>query len=348
MKLHSLAFAAFGTFAAALATVPAAAGDITGAGASFPAPVYAAWGGEFKAKTGTALNYQAIGSGGGQTQITNRTVDFGASDAPMAADKLEAAKLLQFPTVIGAVVPIVNLDGIEANKLKISGDVLAEIYLGKITKWNDEKIAALNKDVTLPDADIAPVYRSDGSGTTYVFTSYLADVSADWKGTVGAATSVQWAAGTGAKGNDGVAGSVKNTKGAIGYVEYVYAANNALTTVELQNKAGKFVKPEVPAFKAAAEKADWVGAKNFAVSMINQAGDAAWPITSATFILLPKDPKDAAQSAAVMKFFEWAYKDGGPIAEKLHYIPLPAAVVADVHKAWKAEIKAADGKAVFN
>ena len=348
MKLHTLAFAAFGSIAVTLAAVPAMAGDITGAGATFPAPVYTAWAGEFKAKAGVALNYQAIGSGGGQTQITNRTVDFGASDAPMAADKLEAAKLLQFPTVIGAVVPIVNLDGIEANKLKLSGEILADIYQGKITKWNDEKIVALNKDLTLPDADIAPTYRSDGSGTTFVFTSYLANVSADWKGSVGAATSVQWPAGTGAKGNDGVAGSVKNTKGAIGYVEYVYAANNALTTVELQNKDGKFVKPDVAAFKAAAEKADWAGAKNFAVSMINQSGDAAWPIVSATFILLPKDPKDPAQSATVMKFFDWAYKDGGAIAEKLHYVTLPEGVVKDVRKAWAAEIKGADGKAVYN
>ena len=347
MRLSFLALAASVALSSTIAATAAYAGDITGAGGTFPAPVYNAWAADYKTKTGNAVNYQAIGSGGGQTQITNRTVDFGASDAPMAADKLEAAKLLQFPTVIGAVVPIVNLDGIAANQLKISGEVLAAIYLGNITKWNDEKIAALNPGVTLPDADIAPVYRSDGSGTTYVFTSYLADVSADWKGTVGAATSVQWAAGTGAKGNDGVAGSVKNTKGAIGYVEYVYAANNALTTVELQNKAGKFVKPEVAAFKAAAEKADWTGAKNFAVSMINLDGETAWPITSATFILLPKDPKDAAQSATVMQFFDWAYKDGGTVADKLHYIPLPKAVTDEVRKAWKAEIKA-DGKAVYN
>jgi phosphate transport system substrate-binding protein len=346
VKLALFAFAAAGTLACSLTITAASAADITGAGASFPAPVYTAWGGEFKAKAGTALNYQAIGSGGGQTQITNRTVDFGASDAPMAADKMEAAKVLQFPTVIGAVVPIVNLDGIAPDQLHLTGDVLAQIYLGKITKWNDEKIVALNKGVALPDADIAPVYRSDGSGTTFVFTSYLANVSPDWKD-VGAATSVQWPTGTGSKGNDGVAGSVKNTKGAIGYVEFVYAANNALTTVQLENKAGKMVKPEVEAFKAASEKADWKGAKNFAVSMVNLDGDKSWPITSATFILLPKDPKDAAQSAEVMKFFDWAYKDGGPTAEKLHYITLPAAVVDEVRKAWKAEIKSADGKAIY-
>jgi phosphate transport system substrate-binding protein len=346
VRLSIIAAAAVATLAA-VAPLGALAADITGAGATFPAPAYTAWAAEYKAKTGNGLNYQAIGSGGGQTQITNRTVDFGASDAPMAADKLEAAKLLQFPTLVGAVVPIVHIEGIESNKLKLNGEVLAEIYLGTITKWNDPKIVALNEGVTLPDADIAPVYRSDGSGTSYVFTSYLSAVSQSWKDDVGAATSVQWPTGAGAKGNDGVAGTVKNSNGAIGYVEYVYAAKNGLTTVQLQNKAGKFVSPSAETFKAASAAADWKGAKNFAASMINMDGEATWPIVSATFVLLPRDPKDPAQSAEVVKFFDWAFKEGGKSAETLHYIPLPGEVVTSVRDAWKSEVKGADGKPVY-
>lgn len=328
-------------------TAPVLAGDFTGAGATFPAPVYGAWGADYKAAAGSALNYQAIGSGGGQTQILNRTVDFGASDAPMAPEKLESGKLLQFPTVVGSVVVIVNLDGIAADQLKLSGPVVADIYLGKITKWNDPAIAKLNPDVKLPDLAILPVYRSDGSGTTFVFTAYLNAVSTEWKGKVGSATSVKWEAGNGAKGNDGVAGSVKNAKGSIGYVEYVYASANALTTTQLQNKAGKFVKPTVPAFQAAAAAADWDKAKNFDASMIDTAGDTAWPIVSATFILLPKDPKDAAQSAEVMKFFDWAFKSGDAAAEKLHYIALPGAVKDRIRKAWTAEVKDASGAPIW-
>lgn len=328
-------------------TVPAVAGDFTGAGATFPAPVYAAWGADYKAKSGNALNYQAIGSGGGQTQILNRTVDFGASDAPMAPAKLESGKLLQFPTVVGSVVVIVNLDGVKADELKLTGPVLADIYLGKIAKWNDPAITKLNPGLKLPDLAILPVYRSDGSGTTFVFTSYLSAVSGDWKGKVGAATSVKWAAGNGAKGNDGVAGTVKNAKGALGYVEYVYASANALTTTELENKAGKFVKPTVPAFQAAAAAADWATAKNFDASMIDTAGETAWPIVSATFILLPKDPAEPAASLEVMKFFDWAYTNGDKAAEDLHYVALPAAVKDRVRAAWAAEIKDASGAAIW-
>ncbi|MFT0859614.1 phosphate ABC transporter substrate-binding protein PstS [Ancylobacter sp. G4_0304] len=321
------------------------AADINGAGASFPAPVYQAWAAAYKAKTGTGLNYQSIGSGGGQNQIVNRTVDFGASDAPMKDDKLEAANLLQFPTVIGSVVAIVNIDGVET--LTLDGATIADIYQGKITKWNDPKIAALNKGVTLPDTMIVPVYRSDSSGTSFVFTSYLADSSAGWKSDVGAATSVQWPTGAGAKGNEGVAGTVKNTKGAIGYVEFIYAAANKLAAADLVNKAGKVVKPSVPAFMEAAAAADWKNAKNFAASMINTAGEGAWPITSATYILLPKNPTSAAQSAEVIKFFDWAYgAEGDAVAEKLHYIALPDSVVADIKKAWASEVKA-DGKPVW-
>lgn len=336
-----------GIAAVCLVATPTFAVDITGTGATFPAPVYAAWAADYKAATGSSVNYQGIGSGGGQTQITNRTVDFGASDAPMAAEKLLAAKLLQFPAVIGAVVPIINVEGLAVDQLKLTGPVLAEIYLGKITQWNDPVIAKLNSGVKLPDMAIVPVYRSDSSGTTYVFTDYLSTISPAWKTAVGAATSVQWAAGAGAKGNDGVAGMVKNTAGAVGYVEYVYAANNALTTVSLENKSGAFVAPTVKSFQAAADGADWAGAKNFAVSMIDAPEKAAWPIVSATFILLPTDPKDAAKSAEVMKFFDWAYKDGTATAEKLHYVPLPAAVIGAVRAAWTAGVKGTDGKAIY-
>jgi phosphate transport system substrate-binding protein len=339
-----ISLAAVGVVATSL---PALAVDFTGAGGTFPAPVYAAWATQYKAKTGSSLNYQAIGSGGGQTQITNRTVDFGASDAPMDGDKLANAKLLQFPTVIGSIVPIVNLDGIKANELKLSGAVLADIYLGNITNWNDKAIAALNVGVKLPDLDILPVSRSDGSGTTYVFTSYLSDVSPEWKTKAGFGTSVKWPVGDGSKGNDGVAGTVKNTKGAIGYVEYVFAASNNLTTAQLQNKAGKFVAPTVPAFQAAAAAADWDHAKDFAASMINTSADTAWPIVSATYLLLPKNPTDAAKSAEIMKFMDWAYTDGDKTAEDLHYIALPKDVKDRVRAAWKADVKDSSGAAIY-
>ena len=322
------------------------AANINGAGASFPAPVYQAWAAAYKEKTGDGMNYQSIGSGGGQNQIVNRTVDFGASDAPMKDDKLESANLLQFPTVIGSVVAIVNIEGVDS--LVLDGEILADIYQGKITKWNDEKIVALNKGTTLPNIAVVPVYRSDSSGTSFVFTSYLNDVSADWKSNVGAATSVQWPTGAGAKGNEGVAGTVKNTRGAIGYVEFIYAAANNLAAADLVNKAGKTVKPTTETFMEAAAAADWKGAKNFAASMVNTAGENAWPITSATYILLPKNPTSAEQSAAVIKFFDWAYtSEGDAIAEKLHYIPLPDSVVTQIEAAWKAEVKV-DGKPVWN
>ncbi|WP_428032370.1 phosphate ABC transporter substrate-binding protein PstS [Ancylobacter sp.] len=344
MKFTHLLGAAALSFGAVFSGAAFAA-DINGAGASFPAPVYQAWAAAYKEKTGTGLNYQSIGSGGGQNQIVNRTVDFGASDAPMKDDKLESANLLQFPTVIGSVVAIVNLG--EDHALTLNGDIIAQIYQGKITKWNDPQIVALNKDAKLPDIAIVPVYRSDSSGTSFVFTSYLASASADWKSGVGAATSVQWPAGAGAKGNEGVAGTVKNTKGAIGYVEFIYAAANKLATTDLVNKAGKVVKPDTKSFMEAAGAADWKGAKNFAASMVDTAGEGAWPITSATYILLPKNPTNAAQSAEAIKFFDWAYgPEGDAIAEKLHYIPLPDAVAAEVRKAWTTDVKA-DGKAVW-
>src|SRR5262249_32499852 len=264
---------------------------------------YTKWGEAAKAAAGIELNYQAIGSGGGQNQILNRTVDFGASDAPMDPAKLESGKLLQFPTVMGAVVVIVNIPDVKADQLKPTGELVADICRGKITKWNDPKIVELTRDLKLPSLAIAPVHRADGSGTTFVFTSYLSAVSPDWKSKVGAATSVNWPAGAGAKGNDGVAATTQNTRGGIGYVENAYATQNKLVTTQLRNKAGHFVEPAMANFSAAAANADWAGAKNYAVSLIDQPGDKTWPIASATFILLPKDPKDPARSANVLKFF---------------------------------------------
>ncbi len=316
--------------------LPAAAqNQITGAGATFPAPVYAKWGEAAKSAIGVELNYQAIGSGGGQNQITNRTVDFGASDAPMDSAKLQSANLLQFPMVMGAVVPIVNLPGMATNQVKLTGDLLAEIYLGKITKWNDPKIAAINNGVALPSLAIAPVYRADGSGTSFVFTSYLSAASPDWKSQVGAGTSVKWPAGAGARGNDGVAGTVKNTRGAVGYVENAYATQNSLTTTQLRNKSGAFVAPTAAAFQSAASAGNWGGAQNFAVDLIDQPGATSWPIVSATFLLVPRDPKDPARAANVLKWVDWAYNNGAPIATQLEYIPLPKPVQDSVRAAWR-------------
>jgi len=321
--------------------------QITGAGATFPAPVYSAWGEAAKAAIGVELNYQAIGSGGGQNQILNRTVDFGASDAPMAPDKLESGKLLQFPTVMGAVVPIVNIPGVKPGELKLTGEILADIYLGKITKWNDPKLVEMNRDMKLPSTAIAPVYRADGSGTTFVFTSYLSAVAPDWRQAVGANTSVKWVVGNGSKGNDGVAATVHQVRGGVGYVEYAYAAKNGLTTTQLRDHDGMFVAPTPETFAAAAGNADWASAKDYAVSIVDQPGKDSWPIVSATFIELPKDPKDPARGAAVMKFFDWAYKDGAPMATKLEYIPLPTAVQDAVRGNWRSEIKGPDGAALY-
>jgi phosphate transport system substrate-binding protein len=341
-----LAIAVAGTVIAA-ETPAQAQQEITGAGATFPAPVYTAWGTAAKTAIGVVLNYQPIGSGGGQNQILNRTVDFGASDAPMAPEKLQSGNLLQFPAVMGAVVPIVNLPGVQPNALKLTGELLAEIYLGKITKWNDPKLVEMNRGVKLPGSAIAPVYRADGSGTTFVYTSYLSAASPDWKAKVGASTSVAWPAGNGAKGNDGVAATVRQVHGGIGYVEFAYAAQNHLTTAQLRNKSGRFVAPTLDNFKAAAASADWGSAKNYAVSLIDLPGETTWPIVSATFIELPKDPKDPARSAAVMKFFDWAYKNGLEIAAQLQYVTLPEAVEDSVRAAWRSEIKGPDGQPIY-
>jgi phosphate transport system substrate-binding protein len=343
MKLAITALAA----CLAAFTCAAQAQQITGAGATFPAPVYVKWGEAAKAATGIELNYQAIGSGGGQNQIINRTVDFGASDAPVDPAKLEQNRLLQFPSVMGAVVPIVNLPGIEPNQLKLPSELLADIYLGKIAKWNDPRLVEANRGVKLPNKAIAPVYRADGSGTTFVFTSYLSAVSPDWKAQVGASTSVKWVVGNGAKGNDGVAATVKQVQGGIGYVEYAYAKQNKLTTTQLRNKAGQFVSPTLAAFTEAANSGDWRGAPNYAVNLIDTAGAEAWPIVSATFILLPKNPADPARSANVIRFFDFAYRNGGEIAKELDYIALPAGVQDAVRASWRASIKGPDGAAVW-
>jgi len=310
---------------------------ITGAGATFPNPVYQKWGEAARGPTGLSLNYQSVGSGAGQAQIRNRTVDFGASDAPMTAEQLVQNNLLQFPSVMGSLVAIVNIPNIADNQLKMTGEVLADIYLGKITKWNDPVIAELNRGVTLPNLAIAPVYRADGSGTTYVWVSYLAAVSPEWKQKVGVATSVKWPAGTGARGNEGVAGTVRNTRGAIGYVENAYAIQNKLVATQIRNKAGNFVSPTPEAFIVAAQNADW-SVPNFAADLIDTHGAASWPIVSPTFILLPKNPTDAERSRNVMRFFDWAYKNGDSIAKELEYTPLPNAVKDQIRVAWAREI----------
>ncbi|UFN50985.1 phosphate ABC transporter substrate-binding protein PstS [Roseomonas sp. OT10] len=308
--------------------------QITGAGASFPNPVYQRWGEAAKAK-GIQLNYQSVGSGAGVNQIKNRTVDFGASDAPLTEAQLAEAKLVQFPSVMGAVVAIVNLPGIAEDQLMLTGEILADIYAGKVTKWNDPKLVEMNRGVTLPNLAIAPVYRADASGTSFVFTSYLSAVSPSWKSSPGAGTSIRWPAGAGARGNEGIAGTVRNTRGAIGYVESAYATQNKLATVQLRNKAGKFVKPTTETFMAAAANADW-SVPGMAASIIDQPGDASWPIVSPTFILVPADPQDAARARGVLTFFDWAFREGSTIAKELEYIPLPETVQNQARATWAA------------
>ena len=317
----------------------ARAQQLTGAGSSFAAPIYGAGAEAAAAATGIKLNYQAIGSGAGINQINNRTVDFGATDMPVKSADLKAHNEMQFPAVIGGVVVIVNIPGVAPGQLKLDGPTLAGIYLGDILKWNDPKLAAMNPGVKLPSLAIAPVYRADGSGTTFVWTDYLSKLSPDWQSKVGAGTSVKWPAGTGAKGSDGVAGTVKNIAGAIGYVESAYAEKNKLVTTQLRNKAGSFVSPTIEAFTAAAASADFTKAEDFAVDLNDQPGAASWPIESATFVLVPMDAKDPAQTALVTKFFEWGFSSGDEVAKGLLYVPLPAAVKASIRAAWKSQLK---------
>jgi phosphate transport system substrate-binding protein len=321
----------------------AMAADITGAGATFPYPVYAKWAEAYKKDTGTGLNYQSIGSGGGIKQIKSKTVDFGASDMPLPPAELEKDGLTQFPTVMGGVIPVYNLPGIEAGAIKVTGELLADIYLGTVAKWNDPAIAKLNPGVKLPDQPITVVHRSDGSGTTFIFTNYLSKVSSKWKGEIGEGTAVKWKTGIGGKGNEGVAGYVKNTTGAIGYVEYAYAVQNKLTYTMMQNKAGKFVKPDSAAFQAAAANADWSKAPGFALLLTDQPGDTSWPITGATFILMHKKQDKPDRAAEVLKFFDWAYAKGDKMADELNYVPMPDSVVKLIQASWTKEISGGNG-----
>jgi phosphate transport system substrate-binding protein len=323
----------------------AAAGGISGAGATFPAPLYAAWAAKYKTETGTALNYQAIGSGGGIKQIEASTVDFGASDKPLKPEDLDKAGLYQFPAVMGGIVPLVNLAGVEPGKLKLSGPLLADIFLGKVTSWNDPAIAALNPGLKIPALPITVVHRSDGSGTSFLFTTYLSSQSPEWASKVGGSDAVEWPVGVGGKGNDGVAAFVKQTVGSIGYVEYAYAKKNGGTYALLKNKAGNFPAPEAAAFSAAAASADWTKAPGNYILLLDQPGADAWPLTGATFILVHKTQGDAAKGAAVLKFFDWAYKSGDADAASLDYVPMPDSVKTTVRQQWSAI--QAGGKPVY-
>ncbi|MGA9457253.1 MAG: phosphate ABC transporter substrate-binding protein PstS [Pseudolabrys sp.] len=334
-------------FIAAAAFVPANAADISGAGATFPYPIYAKWADAYKKETGNGLNYQSIGSGGGIKQIKAKTVTFGATDAPLPGKELDETGLAQFPMVMGGIVPVVNLDGVKPGDLTLDGPMLAKIFLGEIKNWDDPAIQKLNPNVKLPNQAIAIVHRSDGSGTTYNFAYYLAEVSPDWKSKVGVNTSVQWPSGIGAKGNEGVANNVANTKGSIGYVEYAYAKQNNLTVTKMMNKDGKTVAPTLEAFQAAAANADWKSQPGYGVILANQPGEKSWPMTAATWILVYKKPSDPAATGEALKFFAWAYKNGAQMAEALDYVPMPTKVVSDVEKYWKSEIKDADGKPLF-
>ena len=332
---------------AAGAYVPANAADISGAGATFPYPIYAKWADAYKKETGNGLNYQSIGSGGGIKQITARTVTFGASDMPLQPADLDKIGVIQFPTVMGGIVPVVNLDGIKSGDLTIDGPTLAKIFLGEIKAWDDAALKKQNPNVKLPSQAIALVHRSDGSGTTFIFTNYLSKVSADWKSKVGSNTSVEWPAGIGAKGNEGVANNVAQTKGAIGYVETAYAKQNNLTTTKMINKDGKAVAATSEAIMAAAAGADWAKAPGFYMILTDSAGAASWPIAGATFILVPKQPQDTAAAGEALKFFAWAYKNGAKMAETLDYIPMPDSVVKLIQAKWASEIKDASGKSIF-
>jgi phosphate transport system substrate-binding protein len=334
-------------FLAAAAMGPALAIDISGAGATFPYPVYAKWADAYKKETNVGMNYQSIGSGGGIKQIKAKTVTFGASDAPLPGKELDDSGLVQFPMVMGGIVPVVNLEGIKSGELTIDGPTLARIFMGEIKTWNDPAIAKLNPSAKLPSQAIAVVHRSDGSGTTYNFAYYLAEVSPEWKSKVGFNTSVQWPVGIGAKGNEGVANNVAQTKGSIGYVEYAYAKQNKLTFTKMINKDGKAVAPTSATFQAAAANADWNSVPGYGVILANQPGGESWPMTAATWILLYKKPQDAAATAEALKFFAWAYDKGDKMAEDLDYIPMPNNVVESIKKTWATEVKDASGKPLF-
>ena len=339
--MRFMSYAAAASLAAALSVTAAQAADISGAGATFPYPIYAKWADTYKKETGIGLNYQSIGSGGGIKQIKAGTVTFGATDAPLTGDDLTSSGLAQFPMVMGGIVPVINVEGIKPGGLVLDGPTLAKIFLGSITKWDDEAIKKLNPDAKLPSTAIAVVHRSDGSGTTYNFTYYLSAVSEEWKTKVGTEKAVEWPVGIGAKGNEGVANNVTQTKGSIGYVESAYAKQNKMTYTKMVNKDGKTVEPTSAAFAAAASHADWSSVPGFGVILANQPGGDSWPMTAATWILVYKQPKDPAATAEALKFFGWAYKNGGKMAEELDYVPMPENVVSEVKKMWSSDIKTA-------
>ncbi len=321
--------------------------EINGAGATFPYPIYAKWAAAYQKATGVKLNYQSIGSGGGIKQIKAKTVDFGASDAPMKPEELDKYGMIQWPQIMGGVVPVVNLPGIASGEIRLDGATLADIFLGKIKKWNDKRIAALNPMVKLPHKKITVVHRSDGSGTTFIFTNYLAKISPAWAKDVGNAKAVSWPTGVGGKGNEGVASYVKRIKGSIGYVEYAYALQNKMTYTLLQNKSGKYVAPTSAHFQAAAAGAEWGAAKHYYLILTDQPGATAWPITGASFIIVYKQAEQPAQTAAVLKFFDWAFHHGQKMADELDYVPMPEKVVKMVEATWSKEIHATDGAPVW-
>jgi phosphate transport system substrate-binding protein len=324
-----------------------AAATVAGAGATFPAPLYAAWAKDYHTASGVAVNYQAIGSGGGIKQIVAKTVDFGASDKPLTPDRLDKEGLYQFPTVVGGVVPVINAPGIQDGGIKLDGDVLGDIYLGAITRWDDPKIAALNPGLKLPTTPITVVHRADGSGTTFLFTSYLSMVNPTWKAKVGANDSISWPTGLGGKGNDGVALYVRQTPGSIGYVEYAYAKQKHFACAQLKNKDGVFVSPTADAFAASTAQADWKSAPGNSILLLDEPGPKSWPITGATFILLHKQPTDAAKTKAILTFFDWAYRQGDAAAANLDYVPLPAEVKDLVRSQWAINIKDPSGQQVY-
>ena len=340
----NLRLALAGAVALSASVLPATAAEISGAGATFPYPIYAKWAEAYQKTSGVQLNYQAIGSGAGIKQIKARTVTFGASDMPLKAEELKTDKLVQWPMVMGGIVPVVNLEGMQPGQLVLDGPTLAKIFMGEIKTWNDPAIVKLNPGVKLPSAGIAVVHRSDGSGTTFNFTDYLSKVSTDWKSKVGEATAVKWPVGLGAKGNEGVAANVKQTANSIGYVEYAYAMQNKLTYGDMINHEGKKVAPTFDAFAAAAANADWKNAAGFYLLLTDQPGAQSWPITASTFIIMPAEVKDTAASTTALKFFDWAYQNGDEAAKQLDYIPMPKNVVDLVKKEWASDIKGADGK----
>ena len=345
MKLKT-AFQAL--LAACVILSPAArAIDITGAGATFPYPIYAKWADAYKKATGVSMNYQSIGSGGGIKQITAKTVDFGASDAPMKGEDLEKNGLIQFPAIMGGVVPVYNLKGVKSGDLKLTGALIADIYLGKVKMWNDPAIAKLNPGVALPAQAISAVNRSDGSGTTFLFTNYLSKVSPEWKSTIGEGTAVKWSTGVGGKGNEGVANYVARIDGSIGYVEYAYAKQNKLSHAQMFNKDGQLVAPSDDSFKAAAAGADWNSVPGMGVVLTDQPGKASWPMTGASFILIRKSQDKPENGKEVLKFFEWAFKNGAKMADELDYVPMPDPVVKLIQSVWKSQIKDASGKAIY-